>query len=339
MDDPTKGKAAGGYARADSLTAAERRAIATKAALARWGDRIPVATHEGTLAIADLELPVAVLEGGIRVLTSRAMLDAFRRPWRGSYRRTQLPNFIDAKNLTPFITSELLEVLKPIDFRGTKGTLRGYRAEVLPLVCDVFLRAREADTVKLRPAQMQIAKQAEILVRSLSKVGILALVDEVTGYQEIRPRDALQKYLELVIGKELATWAKTFPDEFYENIYKLKGWHWPGMAKNRYSVVALYTRDLVYERMAPTELLKELDQKSPKNERGQRRNKLFQWLSSDVGKPLLAQHLHSLVMFQRLALSSGYGWKRFVATVDRVMPKKDASMFLPFIDPDDSIEP
>src|SRR5262249_8768248 len=174
------------------------------------------------------------------VLTSRALLDAFRRPWRGSYRRTQLPNFIDAKNLRRFITTDLLDVLKPIDYRGSKGQRRGFRAEVLPLVCDVFLRAREdmareqPDSVKLRPAQLQIAKQAEILVRSLSKVGIVALVDEVTGYQEVRPRDALQQYLEIVIGKELASWAKTFPDEFYENIYKLKGWYWPGMSKNRF---------------------------------------------------------------------------------------------------------
>src|SRR6266567_2574956 len=151
MADEATGKAAGGFARAEALTAQERREIAQRAALARWGDRMPIATHEGVLQIADLSLPVAVLEGGIRVLTSRAMLDAFRRPWRGTYRCTQLPNFIDAKNLTPFITNELLDVLKPIDFRGTKGTLRGFRAEVLPLVCDVFLRAREADTVKLRP--------------------------------------------------------------------------------------------------------------------------------------------------------------------------------------------
>ena len=121
--------------------------------------------------------------------------------------------------------------------------------------------------------------------------------------------------------------------EFYENIYKLKGWPWPGMSKNRYSVVAHYTRDLVYERMAP-DLLKTLEEKSQMNEKGQRSNKLHQWLSEDVGDPLLAQHLHSLVMFQRLAIASGYGWKRFVQMVDRVLPKKDATMLLPFIDPD-----
>jgi hypothetical protein len=103
-------------------------------------------------------------------------------------------------------------------------------------------------------------------VRSLSQVGIVALVDEATGYEDVRPADALQKYLEVLIRKELAAWAKKFPDEFYENIYKLKGWHWPGMSKNRYRVVAHYTRDLVYERMAP-DLLRTLEAKSPPNEK------------------------------------------------------------------------
>ena len=50
--------------------------------------------------------------------------------------------------------------------------------------------------------------------------------------------------------KELAAWVKKFPDEFYENIYKLKDWTWPGMSKNRFSVVGHYTDNPVFERMA-----------------------------------------------------------------------------------------
>ena len=155
------------------------------------------------------------------------------------------------------------------------------------------------------------------------------MVDEATGYQEVRPRDALQSYLQKIIRKELAAWAKRFPDEFYENIYKLKGWPWPGMQKNRYSVVAHYTRDLVYERIAPG-LLEELEKRTPPNEKGRRPNKLHQWLTEDVGNPMLAQHLYSLMMFQRLAISSGFGWNRFVKMVDRVLPKRGSTMELAF---------
>lgn len=95
------------------------------------------------------------------------------------------------------------------------------------------------------------SQNAEILARAPMQTGTVALVDEATGYQSIRPKDALQAYLEKIVAKELAAWVKTFPDEFYENIYKLKNWLWPGMSKNRCSVVAHYTNDLVYERLAP----------------------------------------------------------------------------------------
>ena len=124
-------------------------------------------------------------------------------------------------------------------------------------------------------------------------------------------------YLGKLIRKELAAWAKKFPDEFYENIYKLKGWTWGGMKKNRYRVVAHYTRDLVYERIAPM-LLEELETNGPPDEKGNRPNKLHQWLTEEEGDPMLAQHLYSLIMFQRLAITSGFGWNRFVKMVDQV---------------------
>ena len=205
--------------------------------------------------------------------------------------------------------------------------MRAYDASILPAVCDVWLKAREAGA--LQRQQLSKAQHAEILTRALAQTGIVALIDEVTGYEKVRPQNALQAYLELVIRKELAAWAKKFPDEFYENIYKLRGWKWPGMGKNRFSIVAHYTRDLVYERLGPS-VLRELEQKSPKNERGNRSNKLHQWLTEDVGDPMLAQHLHALLMFQRLAITSGYGWNRFVQMVDLVLPKRGATLPLPF---------
>ena len=119
-----------------------------------------------------------------------------------------------------------------------------------------------------------------------------------------------------------AAWVKKFPDEFYENIYKLKGWVWPGMSKNRYSVVGHYTNNLVFERLAPG-LLSDLQAKSPRNEKGYRPNKLHQWLTEDVGDPMFAQHLHSIIMFQRLAISNGYGWRRFLHMVDQVLRRGD----------------
>lgn len=90
---------------------------------------------------------------------------------------------------------ELLKVLEPIEYRSLRGQkVLGYRAELLPLVCDAYLAARTAGD--LAKGQERVAAQAEVVVRSLSKIGIIALVDEATGYQEVRARNELRMLLE-----------------------------------------------------------------------------------------------------------------------------------------------
>lgn len=327
----TSPKAAGGNARAKALTPTQRSDIAKKAAAARWSEASDQATHEGSLTIGGAEITCYVLANGDRLISTRGIMKALGRTWRGrKYTGTELPVFVEANNLKPFISSDLGPVLSSREIRTPRGAAsEAFSAEVLPAVCDIYLKAREAGV--LTKPQLVVAQQCEILVRALSKVGIIALVDEATGYQEVRPRDALQQYLDMVLRQELAAWSKRFPDEFYENIYKLKGWLWPGMKKNRFSVVAHYTRDLVYERLAPG-VLQELEARSPKNDKGERANKLHQWLTDEVGHPLLAQHLHSLMMFQRLAIANGFGWQRYVKMVDQVLPKKGATLELPLGD-------
>jgi hypothetical protein len=320
----------GGLARAEALSPEARREIAANAALARWG-AVRRATHSGTLAIADLRIPVFVLDDATRVISGRGFTAALGLRGRGQ----GMARITRHRILKHFIGNDLaIAIEKPLIFMRPDGgkPTHGYGATVLVQVAEAILSARDAGALRTEQ-EVRYAAACDILIRSFARVGIIALVDEATGYQEVRPRDALQRYLEMILRKELAAWAKKFPDEFYENIYKLKSWPWPGMQKNRYSIVAHYTRDLVYERLAPG-LLEELESRSPKNEKGARPNKLHQWLTDDVGNPLLAQHLHSLVMFQRLALANGYGWNRFVKMVDKVLPRKGATLELPFPDAD-----
>ncbi len=65
----------------------------------------------------------------------------------------------------------------------------------------------------------RIAKAASLLIRGLAYVGIVALVDEATGYQEVRDKRALQSILDKYLRKELAAWAKRFPDEFCKEMF------------------------------------------------------------------------------------------------------------------------
>ena len=44
---------------------------------------------------------------------------------------------------------------------------------------------------KLLPSQRHVAEQCRILLHGFANVGIIALVDEATGYQDARARDAL----------------------------------------------------------------------------------------------------------------------------------------------------
>jgi P63C domain len=333
-----KGKAKGGAARAASLTPEQRTEIAKKGANAKKlkydSKTFPTAIRKGVLKIADVSINCFILSDGRRVISGRGMTNAIGMKGRGQ----GFARISSLKVVNSFENNELaLAIRNPIKFLGGSPKVDeasdGFEAVILQDLCDALLQGRAAGLLTTE-AELRYASFAEALIRSFAKIGIVALVDEATGYQSERPDDALEKYLALLIGQELATWSKKFPDEFYKNIYQLKGWIWPGMGKNRYSVCAHYTTDLVYERLAPG-LLQELKRITPKNDKGQRKERFHQWLTQDIGNPMLSQHLHSIIMFQRLAIANGHTWAKFVKSVDKVLPKKGSTLELPFADSDE----
>lgn len=328
---------AGGKARAEALSKTARVEIARRGGQARWESEIGQVTHEGVLQIAGNQIPCYVTEAGVRLISGRQMQEALRlvdeAPRSGQKPGSRMGRLLNKKTLKPLFLEKIgVDHMRPIKTttKDSGAVISGFRAEILADICDVMLDAKSRGLLSTS-RDIVIADQCVILIRSFAKVGLAALVDEATGYQAVRPKDALQQYLDMVLRSELAAWSKRFPDEFYENIYKLNNWPWPGMKKNRFSVVAHWTNDLVYERIGHG-VLAELQARSPKDANGNRSNKLHQWLSDEIGHPLLAQHLHSLLMFQRLAISSGYGWRRFVKMVDQVLPKKGATLELALTD-------
>jgi len=318
------GKAKGGHARALALSPEKRKEIAQKAAAARH-DRtsgVQTATHEGPLWIGDLEIPAAVLPDKTRLLLSKAFLTALGRPWKGTYKRTERPNFIEAANLSEFINKDLEDVLTPIEYRNKRGQkVIGYNAKLLPEVIDVYLKARAKGVLKGR--QREIADQAELIGRGLMRMGIIGLVDEATGYQEVRDKDALQAILDQFLRKSLAAWAKKFPDEFYWHIFRLRGWEWKGRKVNPPQIVAYYTNDFVYHRLAPN-LVEELDKRNP-IVNGRRKAKNTQWLTEDVGDPALAAHLQAVIGFMRVSKT----WDQLRSMLDEAFPKQSATVQLP----------
>jgi hypothetical protein len=338
MDHDHNRQSKGGRARAEALTQEQRKEIARKAANARWDADIPEASYEGEFKIGDFSVAAAVLPNGKRLLTQSTFLRAIgrsRSPKGGTGVLTTVdgvPFFLQAEALRPFISEDLLKSTTPIFFRHLRGKKAvGYDAELLPAVAEVYLRMRDSFLKDGRPVPSQyehITRTCDAVMRGLARVGIVALVDEATGYQEVRDRLALQAILDEFLRKELAAWAKRFPDEFYQQIFRLRNWAWRGMKVNRPQVVAKYTNDLVYERLAPG-ILKELENRNPKGERGSRSAKHHQWLTEDVGHPALAQHLHAIIGLMRASNT----WDQFKTLIGRAFPKRGETLPLLINDP------
>lgn len=319
-------KAKGGNARAEKLSPEQRKEIARNAAVSRWNQSIIVADFEGSFSIGNETISCAVLSDGTRVITQATFLRAIgrsRSPKAGKGVLStvdELPFFLQAEALKPFISSELAMSTVPIFFKsksGTKGV--GYNAELLPQVAEVYLRYRDALTSQDKKVSKQyadIVRACDILMRGLARIGIVALVDEATGYQYSRERDALAQILESFIDNELKKWVATFPDEFYKQIARLRGYELKNIQK-RGPIYAQLTNYLIYKRLAPG-VLRELQRVTPKDAKGRRKHKYFQRLTDDIGNPALRELLSNQIVLMKIFPDGD--WKGFDATMNRVIP-------------------
>ena len=265
------------------------------------------------LIIGEIEIPCFVLEDETRVLVQRGMATGLGMSKPSG---VQIRVFASSKSIKPFVLNKIIEVLdRPIKFWTPTGIGHGYPATLLVDICKSVLEARDAGN--LRPNQLHIAERVDKLIRGLAKVGIIALVDEVTGYQRIREERALAKILERYIADELQPWTKTFPYNFNEGIVKLK--QWPSIyAIKRPSIIGRYTNNIVYERIEDG-LYHELRRKNPKLPSGYRKHKHHQWFTPENGHPKLEEHISNVSTLMRAAAN----WKSFYETLlPRAFPKK-----------------
>lgn len=329
MIEKVPNRKAGGLARRDALTKEQRQEIARRAAQSRWMRQshegpILEATYTGVLKIGDKEIPCAVLSNGQRILSDNGITNALLGSRSGASKRLRkaaqeegahLPLFLAPSNLKPFISEDLyIGPLLPIAYESGKRVLVGFDAELLPTVCDIWLRARQAGA--LQAQQLDKAQQAEILLRGLAKIGILALVDEATGYQDIRDRLALQAILDHYLKDEWSKWTKRFPNEFYKELFRLKRIDFPQAGKQKPSYVGHWTNDIVYSRLTPG-LQKKLKELNPRNEKGNRARKHHQHLTEDLGVPELERHLSNVTFLMKTCDT----WEEFKTKLDRAATK------------------
>lgn len=282
--------------------------------------KISKATHEGNLEVGGVTIPCYVLKDGTRVLSWSGVNRAFGSSVGGQKGAQSgvrnLPRILSSNSVKPFISKELTACAEtPYEFYPPRGgrTAYGYEASLLPMMCEAILDAEKAGAFEKNPEPSRIAN---LLLRGFARVGIAALIDEATGYQEIRDKKALAAILDAYLNKELAAWAKRFPDEFYQEIFRLKGWNWSFLKRPSY--VGKLTTDLVYERITPG-LLEELEKRNPKDEKGNRKGRHHQLMTDEVGHPALAQHLYAVIGLMRASTT----WDGFYRLLQRSFGKKN----------------
>lgn len=309
--------------------------------------KVIAGTPEKPLVIGGIEIQCYVLENETRVITQRSLYSAVGISRGGARKKTaasdlredhsfakdeiqievdeaKIPRFAQQEWLKPYISPDLRFALgTPVSIAiPAGGPADGYPATILVEICDAILTAHSDGKTISR--QFDLVKRAEILFRGFAIVGIIGLIDEATGYQQIRNERALATIIEKYIAKEFQEWTKTFPIEFYEEICRLHSWADPSTMKNYPQVVGHYTNDIVYKRIAPG-VLDELRRLNPLTETGHRKWKHHQGFTLDLGHPKLREHLISVIALLR----SSHSWAEFNRLLDRSFPKLGTTIEIP----------
>ena len=331
----------GGVARAAKLTSEERRRIAQEAAKMRWQRakdqaRIPSASKDGVLNIGDVELDVFVLDNRDRLISKKAMARSLNLKSEGgnAFMRTMSRKGIDS------VLSDTLrtQIKNPISFYTIRGELAdGYRAETLIEVCDAIIEAK--NQLRLAPSQAFLAIQAEIIFRSAAKLGIVALVDEATGYQD-KTRDEYRRLFDQFVQSEFTQWEKEFPEKFFDMIYRLYGLQRQKPDTSRHpQFFGHFIRKYVYYPLANSNgaILERLEEKNPVvYVSGSRKRRFFQYLSDDVGLPAFRQHLWQVVGIGESVRDRTHFERSFYRAFPHAIPKKNADQldFFETFDPE-----
>ena len=282
------------------------------------------ALHDGEIKFGEISISCAVLDNVQRVLVQRSMANALGIRGSGAHWQRKrkgkkdiiLPEYVSAQYLKPFIDDETYtKLLQKVTYINKKGEeAEALPAENLPEICDVWIKADQSGD--LSGNAKNVSGIAYIIMKGLATVGIVALVDEATGYQDARAKDALAKILEQYLAKELQKWVRTFPNEYYKEMFRLRGWPYNEKSTKRAPIVGKLTNNIVYDRLAPS-IRTELETLNPKMPSGQRKHKHFQYLNGEYGHPKLREHLASVTTLMKVSPN----WRKFMEMLNRALPK------------------
>lgn len=270
---------------------------------------------EGILKIADYLIPCYVLNDGTRVLSGRAMQTALNMANEDSEQRDtgqRLIRCIEQKSIREYLFKD-----KPDDYytpiKCTKGkkVIHAYEASLLADICEGYLDARSE--IELSSRQKLIADRCEILLRGFARVGLMALIDEATGYQYEREKSELQKILSAYVSEEILDWQLTFTMEFYQQVYRLWSLEFNAETiQSKPQFIGKITSKYIYELM-PKCVVEKIKDNSEKGEDGRYKYKWHQSLTNNIGREQLKKHVAEVTTLMAVA----YSKEHFISLFNR----------------------
>ena len=245
---------------------------------------MPKALYRGVLTIGDQDIPVYVLDNGMRVLSQRGAIKSIAGVDTGS-----AADYWGIAAVKAYLNKELSAAENIVfSIPGNPNPSRGVAAETFIDICQAYVKALRADELPTA-RQRTIATGCSLFLAACATVGLLALIDEATGYQYDRPEDALQVKLALFLEKEMRDWEKTFPDELWVQFGRLT--NWSGAIHSRPKYWGILVNELIYYYL-DADVSEWLRTNAPKPKHGQN---YHQWLSSQYGLKRLMEHIWMVI--------------------------------------------
>ncbi len=254
--------------------------------------------HKGVIALGDYELPCYVIDddGKIeRVLSQSEVVKLIS----GGRESGNLQRYLSSLALKRTLPSEIANDYESnlLVINAGLYSINGVKASTVVDICNAYLKARQLGL--LRPNQVKLAEQSEIFISALAKTGIDAVIDEATGYQYFRQANSLQAKLDVYIQDGYKEWTKTFPREFFMNLYRLEGNTPPVIDQPYPKRFGKYVMHYIYDTL-DAEIADYLRENNPDPSGKKHHHQKF----SDVGYKMLTDHLFSVLGIMKASINA-----------------------------------
>lgn len=276
-----------------------------------------IAEYVGEIKIGDIEIKCAVLSNEKRVFFQREVVGALTGNKKGGLER-----YLTAKNLEPYVPEKYKGEewdQGVIKFKFNNYEAHGLDATDLIDLCNMYIQAQN-DGI-LHDSQKNLAKRASVIVNAFAKTGVIAVIDEATGYQTFRKKDALRLIVEAYIIEEARKWMKEFPDEFFVELDRIYNNPMTSPQK-RPKYYGRFINKYIYEPIENGIVLEELNRLNPVDKKGARQKRLHQFLNEDIGVRVLRNRIGKVTALLQISPNK----RKFDSNFSR-MESKQMSLF------------